>query len=469
MLTGFLVIGIIVVFNLLFYVYEKKLLVEDIQKREQAIAENFFTVCQDAVIRKDDILILNYMKGIKRTQPGVRYAYLMEPSGLILTLYDSKLFTIPERKIFKAPFPRRDISMRKWVGADRTSIVEFSKPMYVRRQLAALSFIGFSNTYYEKIFIDNQKNLRKRVIGIFAIMLIVGLTGAIVLAHTMVKPIRKLIEGARAIGTGNLDQKVEKEDNSELGELAREFNRMAVNLKELDDMKKHFIASVSHELRSPLIAIEGHVDFLIEELYTKYDRDRVIDILNTIKKNSTRLAGFISNILDLSKLEAGKLELNIETLNLVNFAEEVVELYTPLARERKILLENQIPYKKVLWAHVDRDKMRQVFNNLVGNAIKFTPKNGTITINARTIKDMVEVTVADSGVGISREQLRSIFDKFMQIRPHREDVGNVKGTGLGLTIVKGILTAHRGSIRVISEPGKGSSFVFSIPASHRKG
>lgn len=461
-----LVIFIIIVFNIIFYISGKEILYRDIEKREQAIADNFFTVCQDAVIRNDDILILNYIKGIKRTQPGVRYAYLMEPSGLILTLYNSSLFPVPARTVFEKLAVSAESGKRLWKDGQDNQIVELSKLMYVREQIVGISIIGFSNTYYEKIFTENQRSLRRRMIGISILMLALGFGGSFFLAHKMVEPIKNIIRGVKEIGAGNLDQKVEPGDKSELGELARAVNRMGSNLKELDDMKRHFIASVSHELRSPLNAIEGHVDFIIEELYTKYDRDRVIDILNTIKKNSTRLSGFINNILDLSKMESGKLDLDLEALNIVNFAEEAVELYSPLAQEKSIHLENKIPIRKALKVNVDRSRMRQVFNNLVGNAIKFTPFGGKVSIDAKFLGSAVEVTVADSGIGIPHEQQKQIFDKFMQIRPNREDVGNVKGTGLGLTIVKGIIEAHGGSISIESHPGKGSSFIFTLPV-HR--
>jgi signal transduction histidine kinase len=172
-------------------------------------------------------------------------------------------------------------------------------------------------------------------------------------------------------------------------------------------------------------------------------------------------------VLDLSRMEAGKLDLDCEPLSLVNFAEEVVELYAPLAREKNIMLENKIPIKKAIYVFVDRNKIRQVFNNLVGNAIKFTPSGGTVSINADVADAMAAVTVQDTGIGIPPEAQQKIFDKFLQIRPHREDVGNVKGTGLGLTIVKGIVESHGGAIRVESTPGKGSSFIFTLPIHSR--
>jgi signal transduction histidine kinase len=119
---------------------------------------------------------------------------------------------------------------------------------------------------------------------------------------------------------------------------------------------------------------------------------------------------------------------------------------------------------------VARNKIRQVFNNLIGNAIKFTPSGGSIVITAdvSASRSMAEVSVRDTGIGIPPEVQQKIFDKFMQIRPNREDVGNVKGTGLGLTIVKGIVEAHGGAIRVDSEQGNGSAFIFTLPL-HKKG
>jgi signal transduction histidine kinase len=173
------------------------------------------------------------------------------------------------------------------------------------------------------------------------------------------------------------------------------------------------------------------------------------------------LAGLINDLLDLSKIEEGKIELQALRMSLEGLIHEVVETLRPIASEKLIDLEVTVPENSILvWA--DRDKITQVLTNLIGNAIKFTPPDGRVTVSAASHDaDWVRILVADTGPGIAADEHKKIFDKFYQVA---ENGGpKSKGTGLGLAISKTLVELHGGSIWVESEPGRGSAFYFTLP------
>jgi signal transduction histidine kinase len=191
---------------------------------------------------------------------------------------------------------------------------------------------------------------------------------------------------------------------------------------------------------------------------------KLIEYLTIVKNNTSRLGMFINDILDLAKIEAKRFELGKEALELSPFIEEMVTFFQPQAEEGKIQLEAAVP-TSISLVSADSDKLRQVFTNLLSNAFKFTPEGGKITIEAKNAGsgNFVEIAVKDTGVGIAREDVQKVFDKFQQIKSSGGKVKIVKGTGLGLAIVRGIVEAHGGRIRVESELNKGSNFIFTLP------
>ena len=240
-----------------------------------------------------------------------------------------------------------------------------------------------------------------------------------------------------------------------------EKKRYEQRLQELDKMKSDFVSNVSHELRTPLTAIKGSVDNMLDGL-TGPVNEKQLRYLARVKSNVDRLARLINDTLDLSKIESGKTELRPAQLALDTLAREIVENLRPLASEKRISLEVLSPGGGVkAWA--DRDKVTQVLMNLIGNALKFTPPQGRVTVAVRQNGDQwVEVSVSDTGPGIPLEEAGKIFDKFYQITHGAKQ--KTKGTGLGLAISKALIEMHGGKIWVESEVGKGSAFSFTLPA-----
>ncbi|TAK01728.1 PAS domain S-box protein [bacterium] len=240
-----------------------------------------------------------------------------------------------------------------------------------------------------------------------------------------------------------------------------EKKRYEHRLKELDKMKSDFVSNVSHELRTPLTAVKGSVDNMLDGL-TGTLNDKQVRYLTRIKSNADRLTRLINDILDLSRIEAGKIDLKPAVLPLVTLAKEVAEGLRPVAVDKLISLEVASPDASVTaWA--DRDKVIQVLMNLVGNAVKFTPTHGKVSVAVeRNGDEWVQTSVADTGPGIPLEEANKIFDKFYQIA----QIGKQKarGTGLGLAISKALVEMHGGRIWVESEVGRGSTFFFTLPA-----
>ena len=248
----------------------------------------------------------------------------------------------------------------------------------------------------------------------------------------------------------------------EIQEKSRQLETANEQLKDLDRLKSDFVSNVSHELRTPLTAIKGAVDLLLREVPGPLNENQTHH-LSRVRSNTQHLAGLINDLLDLSKIEEGKVELDAGRVSLGGLLHEVMETVKRLAAEKPVLLEVKVPEPSVLvWA--DRDKVTQVLMNLVGNAIKFTPPQGRVTVSAsRDGTEWAQVSVNDSGPGISAEECQKIFQKFYQVSEDGEP--KPKGTGLGLAISKALVELHGGKIWVESEEGRGSTFTFTLPLS----
>ena len=239
-----------------------------------------------------------------------------------------------------------------------------------------------------------------------------------------------------------------------------EKKRYERRLKELDKLKSDFVSNVSHELRTPLTAIKGSVDNMLDGL-TGDLNEKQNRYLVRVKSNADRLARLINDLLDLSRIEAG-IKLKRTNLSLPTVAREVVESLGSVAAEKLISFEIECPDVN-LTAWADPDRIVEVLTNLIGNAIKFTPTNGKVSLCLkRSGNEWVKISVADTGPGIPSDEANRIFDKFYQVtQPEKQ---KAMGTGLGLSITKALVEMHGGKIWLESEVGKGSIFSFILPA-----
>ncbi len=236
-------------------------------------------------------------------------------------------------------------------------------------------------------------------------------------------------------------------------------------LKNMYEVQKEFTSTVSHELRTPLASIKSTVDLVLSKTAGELNEDQV-KFLSKAKNNVDRLGRLINDILDLTKLESGKTKLNIEFNDLQPLIAEVVDIQKILAQEKGLFLDHQLP-EKLVKIPFDADKMHQVFNNLIGNAIKFTKEGGiTVFCGDYTDSNYIKICIKDTGPGISPDDQDKLFHKFQQLGESTSQVG---GTGLGLAICKEIIERHGGKIWVESKVGQGSTFCFILPVTERRG
>ncbi len=229
--------------------------------------------------------------------------------------------------------------------------------------------------------------------------------------------------------------------------------------KDIDKMKTELISNVSHELRTPLSTIKEGIALVYEGTLGSLHPDQK-HMLATVKNNIDRLARLINDLLDISKIDAGKMELRKSSVNIASLLEEVFSSFQNQAKSKEIKLIIGVN-KDIQSIYIDRDRIYQVMTNLIANSIKFTPAGGCITVATKDMQRQVEISVMDTGAGISPQNIEGLFDRFSQFnRVYGPGDG---GTGLGLAISKEIVEMHGGRIWVQSEGGEGSTFIFSIP------
>jgi signal transduction histidine kinase/FixJ family two-component response regulator len=231
------------------------------------------------------------------------------------------------------------------------------------------------------------------------------------------------------------------------------------HLKELDKMKSEFIAMVTHELRAPLAAVEQQLTVILNRMAGDVT-EKQEQLLSRAKQRTNGLLDLIKDLLDLSKIEAGKMVQYKEPLLLQEVIQRVVDLMKAEAENKKIDLQFSIP-PKVSLINADRNSMEGIFTNLISNAIKYTPEGGKIWVALGEESGFVKATVSDTGIGIKKDDLPRIFDRFYRVKT--TETRQIVGTGLGLSIVKSIVDAHLGFISVESEEGNGTTFTVLLP------
>lgn len=245
----------------------------------------------------------------------------------------------------------------------------------------------------------------------------------------------------------------------ELAAATAELRTANEHLRHLDQLKTDFLNTVTHELRTPLTAIRGYTEFLEDEVGGPLSPDQKT-FTEQIRQGTARLQHLVDDLLDVARLEAGTLRLNLREADLRLKIEEVLKSLVPLAKAKGIELVSRIP-EDLPPMRMDPERVGQILINLVGNALKFTPPGGKVRIEARVQPEEVRVAVSDTGVGIAPEHLPHLFEKFYRVDPSlTRETG---GAGLGLSIVQSLVQAHGGSLGADSEPGAGSTFWFRLP------
>lgn len=328
-----------------------------------------------------------------------------------------------------------------------------------------------------QVVLANPYTTRASTLGTITGLLVITILGALLaalfvsafLAVRFTRPLRRLGDATRRLGSGDMTGRVpaaELETSyAEVAELARQFNHMADRLEESIDLirrdrdrSRDFLADVSHELRTPLAAMRMHVELL--QGRAGDDPATRAEFLETSRQQLDRMDWLAQNLLELSKLESGLLRLDLRPEDVRSTVESAVEQADQAARRKGVGLELRLPSAPVRTYH-DPQRIGQVAANLVGNAVKFTPRGGSVTVAVEPHRDGARLVVSDTGVGIDAAEIPHIFERFY--RGSRASEARGSGSGLGLAIVKSIVDMHGGRIAVESRVGGGSTFIVTLP------
>lgn len=342
-------------------------------------------------------------------------------------------------------------STGNWVGSLNTGEKVMAITRAVRDENGTL--VG-SIRYMVSLERADQQTFLVIIILVLAgafIMLLLTFTG-IYFIRSILVPVKQISASAKQIAQGDFDVRIEKGKDDELGQLCDAVNDMAGELGAAERMKNDFISSVSHELRTPLTAIKGWA----ETLRVGADPVTAEKGMTVIIRESERLSGLVEELLDFSRLQSGRMRLSAARLDILAELDEAVYLFTDRARtEHKDLTYEENTSLSPVYG--DRDRLRQVFVNIIDNALKYTESGGSITVSSREEDGFVQVTVSDTGCGIPPEHLPNVKKKFYKANQL------VRGSGIGLAVADEIAAMHGGSLHIESQVGVGTVVTVSLP------
>lgn len=339
-----------------------------------------------------------------------------------------------------------------WTGRKQDSGEHIMAVAYPLRsdteQVGVLRFVT-SLTEIDKII--TNISLIFIFIGIFVIT--VSVIISIILAHSIVLPLKRVTEAAGLMASGNLDVRITKDRNDEIGKLTDTLNYMAKEIQNRENVKNDFVSMVSHELRTPLTSIKGWASTIIDDGFN--DREILDDGLNIIVKESDRLTKMVEELLDFSRIVASKDELKRENTDIGTLVEFVKKQMSTRALKEEIVFS--VSYGEMPMVNLDGNKMKQVLINLLANSFKFTQPGGSVSLKAYSDDAYIVFEVEDNGCGISQEELPMVKEKFFKGK------SSCSQTGLGLAICDEIIKMHDGSLIIESELNKGTVAEVRLP------
>ena len=299
---------------------------------------------------------------------------------------------------------------------------------------------------------DSVSLIRTRMLIAGGIALLIALVGGYMVARALARRVRRLETAAKEVAGGNFIEPLPEDSEDELGQLTRTFNEMQVQLDRVDSARREFIANASHELRTPIFSLGGFVELLQDE---DLDEETRTEFLWLMREQVERLQKLAVSLLDLSRIDAGSLELNPEDVDLTELAREVAGEFTPAVSRHHTRLQLSLPPKDVE-AICDRERVAQIMRILLDNALRHTPEGTRVTVTADRINGTAELTVADSGPGVPGPAADRVFERFF--------TGDAaRGSGLGLAIARELADRMSGKIELRSAPGE-TAFTLELPA-----
>ena len=395
-------------------------------------------------------------------------------SGLRVTLVDSDGKVVGESNVNELEMSKMDnhIDRPEISNAIKDGISKIERYsntlneefIYVVKKvdLPDFSFVRVAQTMdFVNLLVGHRSGTR---INIFIIVSIGLLIFTILVDRWINTPIRKVADFAKNIKDGKFENRIKIKSSDEIGELAKNMNQLAEtieadisNMKKMEDVRTEFLSNVTHELKTPIASIVGYLETLKDGALK--DKDVNKTFIKRSLKNAKRLEALVTDLVDISRIETGEMEIQLEKVNIQPILEEVVNDARQRNRNLKLDIKLSLGDQKEIVVYGNSDRLRQVFDNLVSNAIRYT-ESGNVIISAEIRDTEVEFTVSDTGMGMDSESIERIFERFFRTDDARKIVRG--GTGLGLAICKHIIEAHNSSLSVDSIEKEGSTFAFSL-------
>jgi len=496
---------------------QKSSLMEELSKRAHSLASNMAFNSQYAVFAHDTRNMHKLVAGVEK-ESDIENAYIVDLDGWILAHQDTS--RLGEQVGFAAELD--SLQLRKWIPSRRKDVwrmialIEFGRKAADSDEVLIFSLPdnaeqGETAAYSEKlgyaildVSLDSMNAAlsagTRRAVIITLIMVLLGALAVVYLVRSVVAPIYRLADATRAVAQDNLDLIVPVNRADEIGILSSSFNHMIRQLKvsrerieawnreleakvyertkeleekhrelekayealkTLDTAKDDFLALVSHELRTPLSSVLLYSEMLLDGLDDSPETRN--EFLTTIVENCKRLTRLINDVLDLSKIEAGRMPFKLEKLNFEELINDTLSGIRPTIESKGInLICENVGKGFRLWG--DRDRIIQVLTNVISNAVKFTPEGGSITVSLSSGDGIGKVVITDTGQGISKEDIPKVFDRFSHLGSIDH---HTEGTGLGMTICRSIIERLNGEIWIESQRGQGTTVIFTLPTANR--
>lgn len=337
-------------------------------------------------------------------------------------------------------------------------------PVAFERHLAAMAaHLGDAPELVDDLYAQFRQAMNESVLAAAAASTLLAVGLGFYFSRRIVAPIEEMTRASGRIAEGHYGERVgtqilpRSDGGDELEQLAASFNRMAASLEHSEGMRRQLIGDVAHELRTPLTSIVGYMEGLIDGVVPADPAT-----FERVRREADRLQRLVHDLQELSRIDEGAVRLDPRPTSVRGLVETAVECLQPQFEGREIDVVLDVP-EDLPPVAVDPDRMGQVLLNLLGNALRYTPEGGRVTVAARRDARAVRIAVADTGIGIAPEHLPHLFDRFYRVDPSRSRAAG--GTGIGLTIARRLVELHGGSIAAESEgPGKGATFTISLPA-----
>ncbi|EGT4136778.1 HAMP domain-containing histidine kinase [Clostridium perfringens] len=303
----------------------------------------------------------------------------------------------------------------------------------------------------ELVFLDI---VNKIILGIGVLLILASTIMGFIISRSITRPINKLMTKAKYISKGEYDKKIEiNTDVLEINDLINSINNLSQSIKEQENIRKRLTGDISHELKTPLTNIQSHLEAMIDGIWEPTEKR-----LLSVKEEAERLSSLVSDMQKLNKYDESSIKLKKDNVNISDIICFVIFQFSNLAKSKNIKIEYE---KKNINLYCDKDKITQALVNILSNAIRYSNEGSTIFIEERLKDNKVIISIEDQGIGISEEDLKYVFERFY--RADKSRTRATGGTGIGLTIVKSIVSSHGGEVKLESKLGEGSKFTIILP------